>query len=166
MLQTLGECGKFDAFQLAPWSLPSSPPPETRRARVSRANFLDTAKDRTSAIPSMELTIKPYCWGSAAPSERHMCWWKCVGKVSGRRGGFRVWERFYDGRKGLGAGSDATAYLTCYLRLTFGQNDLPDGLLSDSTTYPAAYLGPRPRGARTRERAVSPGSEPMPRRSF
>ena len=48
-----------------------------------------------------------------------------------------------------GPGSDATAYLTCYLRLTFGQNDLPDGLLSDSATYPAAYPGgPRPRGAR------------------
>ena len=46
------------------------------------------------------------------------------------------------------AGSDVTAYLTCYLRLTFGQNDLPDGLLLDSTTYPAAYLGPKPRGAR------------------
>ena len=48
-------------------------------------------------------------------------------------------------------GSDVTAYLTCYLRLTFGQNDLPDGLLSDSATYPAAYLGPRgARGAASR----------------
>ena len=59
-------------------------------------------------------------------------------------------------------GFDATAYLTCYLRLTFGQNDLPDGLLLDSTTYPAAYLGPKPRGARGA--APDRGAASAPRR--
>ena len=85
---------------------------------------------------STSKTLRSICSISLSAAKLHFCIHSATLRPSDLISGFES------------PGSDATAYLTRYLRLTFGQSDLPDGLLSDSTTYPAAYLGPKPRGAR------------------
>ena len=72
---------------------------------------------------SMSKTLRSICSISLSAAKLHFCIHSATLRPSDLISGFES------------PGSDATAYLTRYLRLTSGQNDLPGGLLLDSTTH-------------------------------